>query len=223
VPGREPSRQPSANPGEVLRAGFIGILGRLPSAAESQAFERYLSLLLAWNRVRRLTSYRTPAEIVLKLFLDSLLLLRWLPPGEPRVLDLGAGAGIPGVPLKIVRPDIGLWLLEARRWRVSFLSTLVRELALSGVRVLEGRAETLLATDQTLAGGFDLVLMRAAGPLPSLVPLALEFLRSGGYCLASGPPVGQKVPAMAPGTRYRWEIATGPWGPPRQFLVVEKS
>ena len=209
---------------EALSHGFNQILQRPPSPAEADAFSRYLRLLVQWNRVQRLTSYRWPADIAEKLFLDSLLFLRWVPPGAGRLLDLGAGAGIPGLPLKIVKPEIALTLVEARRRRASFLTVVVRELALEGVSVLAGRAENLLEADPGLRASFDAVLTRAAAPLPSILPLAMAFLRPGGRFIASGPPAENSLPALPKGTPYRWESTPAPGKiGKRLFLLVEKA
>jgi len=209
---------------EVLARGFNQILQRPPSPAEAEAFSRYLRLLLQWNRVQHLTSYRRPADIAEKLFLDSLLFLRWVPPGRARVLDLGAGAGIPGLPLKIVKPEITLTLVEARRRRVSFLTAVVRELALEGVSVLEGRAEDLVEVDPGLRGAYDAVVTRAVAPLPSILPLAMAFLRPGGRFIASGPPAGKPLPALPRDTPHRWESVPAPARVgKRLFLLVEKA
>ena len=209
---------------EVLSRGFKQILQRPPSPVEADAFSRYLRLLLQWNRVQHLTSYRRPTDIAEKLFLDSLLFLRWVPPGRARVLDLGAGAGIPGLPLKIVNPEIRLTLVEARRRRASFLSAVVRELALDGVSILAGRAEDLLEVDPGLRGEHDAVVTRAMAPLPSILPLAMAFLTPGGRLIASGPPAGKPLPALPRDTHHRWESVPAPGKVgKRLFLLVEKA
>lgn len=209
---------------EVLTRGFNQILQRPPSPCEADAFSRYLRLLLQWSRVQHLTSYRRPADVIEKLFLDSLLFLRWVPPGPARLLDLGAGAGIPGLPLKIVKPEITLTLLEARRRRASFLKTAVRELGIEGVGVLSGRAEVLIGSEPGLKNAFDMVVTRAAGPLTSILPLALAFLHPGGCFVASGPPAGKPLPRIPHETPHRWESVPAPGKiTSRSFLVVEKS
>ena len=209
---------------EVLSRGFKQILQRPPSPVEADAFSRYFRLLLQWNRVQHLTSYRRPTDIAEKLFLDSLLFLRWVPPGRARVLDLGAGAGIPGLPLKIVNPEIRLTLVESRRRRASFLSAVVRELALEGVSILAGRAEDLLEVDPGLRGAYDAVVTRAMGPLPSIIPLAMAFLTPGGRIIASGPPAGKPLPTLPRDTHHRWESVRAPWKVgKRLFLLVEKA
>lgn len=94
----------------------------------------YLDLLLKWNRKMSLTALRTPTEIISRHFLDSLLLLPYLPE-TGRLLDIGSGAGFPGLPLKIARPGLTIDLVEATAKKVSFLKEAVRRLGLSGVEV----------------------------------------------------------------------------------------
>lgn len=208
----------------VFSRGFLQILDRVPSPDELRAFSRYLFLLLQWNRAHRLTGYRRSSDIVERLFLDSLLFLRWISPEGFDLLDFGAGAGIPGLPIKIAEPRIRLTLLEARRVRVSFLATAIRELELTGVCLLRGRAEALIASDAELLGAFDTVVARAAAPLHSILPLALVFLRPGGRFLASGPPPGKPLPSLPPEPPHRWEtVSFRGWVGTRRFLIVEKS
>lgn len=208
----------------VLARGFVQLLRRAPTAQETTAFTQYLLLLLQWNRAHHLTGYRSSAEIAEKLFLDSLLFLQWVMPIDGKLLDLGAGAGIPGVPMKIVEPRISLTLLEARRKRGSFLATVVRELQLEGVRILCGRAEALIASHGELLGAFDTVVTRAAGPPGSILPLALAFLKPGGRIVASGPPPEKPLPLLPREISHHWE-AVPAFGKiaRRRFLIVEKS
>lgn len=206
---------------ERLASGIRRILHRPATQPEIKAFSAYLSLLLQWSRVHSLTAYRDPADIVDSLFLDSLLFLSFLPSRSCQVLDLGSGAGIPGIPLKIIEPSYRLTLIEARRRRASFLTAVVRELALQDVRVLMGRAESLLTGVPALEGNFDAVVTRAAGPLGLVTPLALRFLKPGGRFIASGPPVRKF--SSRPGEPQAWQILVSPAsGLPRQFVTVEK-
>lgn len=209
---------------ETLSRGFVQILQRAPSPGELRAFSRYLSLLLQWDRAHHLTGYRTPPEITEKLFLDSLLFLRWISSLGGKLLDLGAGAGVPGIPLKIVEPRFSLTLLEARRRRISFLATAVRGLELEGVHLLHGRAESLIDSEPGLRGAFDTVVTRAAGPPGLILPLALAFLKPGGRFIASGPPAEKPAPPLPQDTSYRWEsVLTPGGGRSRRFLIAEKT
>ncbi|MBI4635291.1 MAG: 16S rRNA (guanine(527)-N(7))-methyltransferase RsmG [Candidatus Rokubacteria bacterium] len=144
-----------------------------------------MNLLIKWQKTHRLVGSTEPRWIVENLFLDSLLYLKVLPMPLGSLLDLGSGAGFPGVPIKIVEPGVRLTLLEARRRRASFLAAVVRELRLERVEVLNARAEGVAAD---LAGRFDAVVMRCAGRLEPLMALANEFVRPGGVVVASGPP-----------------------------------
>ena len=171
-------------------ARTIRLLTGQPATAEvMRQFEQYLSLLILWNRSQRLTGVLTPASIVTDLFEDSLLFLTRLPPGPLKIADIGAGAGIPGVPLAIVRPEISMTLIEAKRKRVSFLLAVKRELgATTKTVVLEGRAEDLIEGDPRLRGTFDAVVSRAAGPIKALLPIAMPYLAVGWVFVGAGPP-----------------------------------
>lgn len=219
---RSPER--GGNPFAELARAIELLTGRQATAEERQRFNRYLDLLLVWNRVQRLTGLLSTAEIVRKLFQDSLLFLCLLPQGPIVMADIGAGAGIPGVPLRIVRPDISLTLIESRRRPVSFLASLSRELDLSGTEVLEGRAEDLVRQSPSLVGSFDVVVARAVGSLTELIPTAVRYLRNGGVFITSGPPPGKPRPAVPAGFSGKWEMVSG--GVPglkRTFLTVSKQ
>ena len=198
--------------------------GRAATAEEQGRFALYLDLLLVWNRAQRLTGVLTPVEIVKTLFQDSLLFLFWLPPGPVVVADIGAGAGIPGVPLAIVRPEISLTLIDSKRKRVSFLRALKRELGMANIEILEGRAEELVLSATELAGKFDVVVSRGVGALPDLLPAVMAYLLAGGLFIASGPPA-QKVKLRSPGGHgVRWETVQFPdLGISRTFLLVSKQ
>ena len=151
-------------------------------------FTAYRDVILAAAARFSLTAVRTPEAIERRHFLESLAVTRLLADrgllGEgARVLDIGSGAGVPGLPLKIVRPDLRLSLLEANVKRCRFLRETITALGLE-VEVLEGRAETL-AQSAALRETFDLVLARAVAPLPVLLEYALPFLRRGGHLAAA--------------------------------------
>jgi 16S rRNA (guanine527-N7)-methyltransferase len=154
-----------------------------------------------------MTALKTPSEIVRGLFLDSLLFLSVLPPRPLAIVDIGAGSGIPGLPLRLVDPGIALTLVEAKRKRVSFLLAACRELNLPDVSVVEGRAEDVVVADPNLFEGFDAVVARAVGSEKQLFPLALRYLRPGGTVVLAGSPAGtrqsgiQAVKVTIPGTR----------------------
>jgi 16S rRNA (guanine527-N7)-methyltransferase len=157
------------------------------------AFERYRTDLLDWNQRFNLTAITDPDEIDGKHFLDSLSCLaalpridrrpaaRWLE--EPlRAVDVGAGAGFPGLPLKIVWPELRLTLLEATGKKCRFLEHVVAGLGLEHVTVVNARAEDFGQGAGREA--FDLALARAVTRLPALLEYALPLLRVGGWLIA---------------------------------------
>lgn len=154
------------------------------SEAQIAQFERYLTLLTQWSARVNLVGDAAPDVVERRHFLESVALgaaLRErevLHPGAD-VLDVGAGAGFPGVVLKIAWPSIRLTLLEATAKKTAFLSELAAELSLDQTAVLTGRAETL-GHDPDLRGRFDLVVARAVAPLPALLELTVPFARVGG-------------------------------------------
>ncbi len=160
------------------------------------AFQTYYEELIAWNERANLTAITDYQEVQIKHFLDSLsclLVLAGSPIDRWRHLDIGAGAGFPGLPLKIARPQMELALLEAKKKRVQFLEHLVEKLRLPGVAVIRGRAEEL-GQKQGHREGYDLVLARAVATLPVLLEYALPLCRIGGIFLAQkGPDIGEEL------------------------------
>lgn len=173
-----------------LSALAPALLGRDLSQRERDAFGKYLELLIKWQRVHRLVGSPDPRWITEHLLIDSLLFLCVLPPMFRTMLDLGSGAGIPGIPLKLVKPEARLTMIESRQRRASFLATAVRELGISDATVVARRAEDVV---DALAGSFDVVVFRCAGDPSELLPLAKRFLAPGGFAVASGPPIDRSL------------------------------
>jgi 16S rRNA (guanine527-N7)-methyltransferase len=153
-------------------------------------FARYLELLEVWRGRAGLTALTDPEAVQRRHFGESLALLATLreagvlPPGEPaRVVDIGAGAGFPGLPMRIAEPALRLTLVESHRRRCEFLRAVVEELALEGVEVVAARAEEA-GRDPELRERFDLAVARALAPLPVLVEYALPLLRPDGVLAA---------------------------------------
>jgi 16S rRNA (guanine527-N7)-methyltransferase len=198
---------------QLLNEGAREILGRELSDTELESLRKYREMLIKWQRVQRLVGSTDAVWISEALFLDSLLFLRVLPPEVRSVADLGSGAGLPGIPIKIVRPEIDVTLIESRERRISFLSAVVRELHLPGIRVLGARAEDLV--DDT-GPRFGAVVMRCAGNPGRLLALAARLVDQGGTVVVAGPPepralsVGQsvEVPGVRRGQTRRFAVLT---------------
>jgi 16S rRNA (guanine527-N7)-methyltransferase len=174
-----------SGPDERLARGAADILGRALTHPERQHLVKYLELLGKWQKTQRLIGSSDPSWIVDNVILDSLLFSRVLPEGVRRVVDVGSGAGLPGIPLKIVRAALTVTLVEARQKRASFLSAAVRELALADCRVINARLETL---GEKLSGRFDAAVARCAGDPQRLAADLQPILGAGGIIVASGPP-----------------------------------
>ena len=203
---------------------FPALLGRPATATERKAFDRYADLLVLWNRTHHLTALRTRAAIGRGLFLDSLLFRALLPPGTKHIVDIGAGAGIPGVPLRISDGEISLTLVESKRKPVSFLHALIRDLQLGQVDIHHGRAEALTAEMPELAGAFDFVVTRAVRLDGELIDLAMEYLKQGGTLLTSGPPSGAPPPKVEWEGKFEWKtISFAQIGLTRRFFIASKD
>ncbi|MBU0573492.1 MAG: 16S rRNA (guanine(527)-N(7))-methyltransferase RsmG [Candidatus Margulisiibacteriota bacterium] len=160
---------------------------------EEQLFDRYLNELIEWNKKFNLTSITDPDEIKIKHFEDSLTVLQAVDLTNQKVVDIGAGAGFPGIPLKIVRPEIDLLLVEATRKKVNFLEHLIKVLGLKKARAVWGRAEDL-SRSKEYAGQFDAAVARAVAKLDVLAAYCLPFIRPGGIFVAmKGPDVEAEV------------------------------
>lgn len=144
---------------------------------------RYSELLIEWNEKINLTALTAPEDIALKHFADSLLLLRYIDiENGARVIDVGTGAGFPGVVLKIARPDISLTLLDSLNKRLTFLDIVCSELGLSGVELIHSRAEDGSRTK--LRDSFDIAVSRAVASLNTLCEYDMPYVKVGGRFIA---------------------------------------
>jgi 16S rRNA (guanine527-N7)-methyltransferase len=148
---------------------------------ESESFEIYLRELIAWNKKFNLTSLTDPEAIRQKHFTDSLFLLQAVPLSGQMVVDIGAGAGFPGLPLKLVCPEIKLTLVEATRKKADFLAHLIKILGLKEARVVWARAEEFALNNRE---AFDIAVARAVAELRVLAELCLPLVRVGGFFVA---------------------------------------
>lgn len=150
-----------------------------------QKFETYASLLLEWNRRIHLVSRGDArSDRILRHFVDSLCIFKILDiPRNSSLLDLGSGAGFPGVPIKIVRNNVKMTLVESVRKKTLFLRKLIEVLNLTDISIAEERAETL-AAEYGLLESFDFVTAKALGKLRNGIELSLPFLKIGGLLIA---------------------------------------
>ncbi|QMU56115.1 MAG: 16S rRNA (guanine(527)-N(7))-methyltransferase RsmG [Candidatus Mycalebacterium zealandia] len=144
-----------------------------------EKFETYSDLLIKWASKINLTSITDPETIAVSHFIDSLTVLRHIEPGAS-VLDIGAGAGFPGIPVKICRPSINLVLADSREKRVFFMREIIRELELENTRAVKARAGK---ENGKIGGGFDVAVARAVAKSPEVARAALPLVKEGGIVL----------------------------------------
>ncbi len=169
-------------------------MGLALTPAQLAAFQVYSNELLAWNQQFNLTAVTDPEQVQTRHFLDSLALIPALAANEGitvpallsrnlRVVDVGAGAGFPGLALRIVWPRARISLIEATGKKVKFVEHVAKRLGLVDVQTIQGRAEELGLKEPHRAG-YDLVLARAVAALPTLVEYLLPLARRGGQVVA---------------------------------------
>lgn len=166
-------------------------------------FLRYRQELLDWNKRINLTAITDPEEVLIKHFLDSLSLLMVYDRPDARLLDIGAGAGFPGLPLKIVRPQWQVLLLEATGKKVIFLQHIIETLQLKNLVAVHGRAEAL-AHKAGYRASFDIVTARAVASLPALLEYAAPFCRIAGQIIL--PKKGELVEELAQGKQAARQV-----------------
>jgi 16S rRNA (guanine527-N7)-methyltransferase len=164
------------------------------TADQQQAFSRLAVELLAWNESINLTAITDPDQIESRHFLDSISVLRAvnLQPGC-KVIDVGTGAGFPGLPLRIVNPKIALTCLESTGKKCDYIAQVARKLDMADVNVVHGRAEEV-GQDPAHRERYDVALARAVARMPVLVEYLLPLLRVGGKMIAlKGESAAQEV------------------------------
>lgn len=149
-------------------------------------FYAYYELLIEWNKVMNLTSIVEMEDVVVKHFIDSLSLVKVISReamGAMKVLDLGTGAGFPGIPLKIAFPDMRITLLDSLNKRIKFLNEVIGKLELLGIDAVHGRAEDY-GRDSSYRETYDLCVSRAVAKLSTLLEYCTPFVKTGGYFIS---------------------------------------
>lgn len=166
-----------------MRDLLSDIFKNLNISADPARFEVFCTELLRTNEVMNLTAITEPREVAVRHFADSLALLGVIDFSGKRVIDVGCGAGFPGLPLRLARDDISLTLLDALKKRISFLEEVCRRLALSDVECVHARAEELAAKAE-YRESYDIAVSRAVADLSMLCELTLPFVKEGGAFVA---------------------------------------
>jgi 16S rRNA (guanine527-N7)-methyltransferase len=198
--------------------------GIRPPSSVVPLFRRYGEMLLDWNQRINLVSKNDEGRLVTRHFLESLGLIKVVPfPMGARVMDLGSGAGFPGIPLKIVRPDLRMVLVESKRKKNLFLRHVVDALGLEDIEAVLGRAEQL---EETL-GRFDFVVSRSVASLVKLAGWSRAYVEeSGGQLIVIKGPGAQKelvgLKAKAPGLGIK-DVHVVAYNPFPEWLELKKS
>jgi 16S rRNA (guanine527-N7)-methyltransferase len=166
-----------------LLSGASPLTGLVPAEREISLFESYRKEILFWNNKMNLVSVKSSLDLPVKHFIDSLTVAPYLPRKDVMVLDIGAGAGFPGIPLKICMGSLKLYLLESQRKKASFLKHIIRKLDLHDVTVIHKRAEGIIG-EGSYREFFDTVISRATLKLPKLIVMGGYFLSAGGILIA---------------------------------------
>ena len=151
------------------------------SEEQLNQFSKYGKLLLEWNKFMNLTAVCEEREVIIKHFVDSMTIIKYVDSHNcKKIADIGTGAGFPGIPLKIMRPDIEVVLLDSLGKRVNFLNTVISELKLEKISAIHTRAEDG-GRDKKLREKFDCVTARAVAPMNILLEYCMPFVKKGGF------------------------------------------
>jgi 16S rRNA (guanine527-N7)-methyltransferase len=192
---------------------FLAEAGQEPlNAAQVVGFEEYLSLILRWNTRVNLTAIRDEEGILKRHFVESIACARALPAGIGTLLDFGSGAGFPGIPIALCRPEIAVSLAESQGKKAAFLQEAIRVLGITA-KVHSGRAEAL-------RGEFDCVILRAVDKMERAVAAAARLVRPGGWLALMT--TGKELEALktAAGAGFSWREPLPQHGGEDQFLAL---
>lgn len=167
----------------LMRAG-LGEIGVELSRGQMEQFYRYYELLVEWNKVMNLTSIVDMEDVVRKHFVDSLTVVKVFSGKEyKKIIDVGTGAGFPGVPIKIAFPETDIVLLDSLNKRVQFLNEVIGQLGLNDIRSVHGRAEDF-GREPLYREQFDICVSRAVANLSTLSEYCIPFVKLGGYFIS---------------------------------------
>lgn len=178
------------NPEELLKEG-LNEMGFSYSEGQINAFMTFLSELKKWNRAYNLTAIKTDEDIIIKHFFDSLLYLKVIPVNALKIADAGTGAGFPGIPIKIIKPEIDITLIEPSRKKTAFLRHIIRVLKLNRVSVLDKRIEAL---GKNYEKTYDVIVSRATFKIKDFLKKACPYVKQDGrLVLSKGPGISKEI------------------------------
>ncbi len=159
---------------------------------QNNEFNKYMELLLEWNQKINLTAITEENDIKIKHFVDSISIAKYFEKGD-KVIDVGTGAGFPGIPLKIVNDSLDITLMDSLNKRIMFLQEVIKQLSLTKINAIHGRAEELGRCDE-FREKFDIATSRAVANLSTLLEYMMPFVKVGGKCICmKGPNVQEEI------------------------------
>lgn len=193
-----------------------------PTRGQVDSFLTYLRELKQWNRAYSLTSLKTDEEIIVKHFLDSCLYLGVTAPGEKgrrvllRIADVGSGAGFPGIPMKILRPEIKMYLIEPSKKKTAFLRHIIRTLGLKDINVIDKRVKDVKDIE------VDAAVTRALFSTGEFVKKASHIVKKGGlFVLSKGPGVKEELKDSK--VDYELKVLLLPVSDIKRYLVLVRK
>jgi 16S rRNA (guanine527-N7)-methyltransferase len=203
---------------ELFRKG-LKELGYIPETDRLNAFMTYLTELKKWNKAYNLTGLKKDNDIIIKHFLDSLLYLKIIPGGEIKVADVGSGAGFPGIPIKIIRPEIDMYLIESSGKKSAFLKHIIRELQLKKIEVIEKRIEET-KVNQQIPVSVDVAVTRALFTVKDFIKKASHIVKQGGMLILNkGPKVKEELKIIKD-IKYKILTVSLPLGDIKRYIVI---
>lgn len=166
-----------------LLKDHAALLGIQLNDTEADKFLLYKDILKEWNQKINLTAIEDDEGIIIKHFIDSITVLPYLPKKTFSIIDVGTGAGFPGIPVKVMREDAEVTLLDSLDKRIKFLNEVNESLGLKGITTVHGRAEDF-GLKPGYRENFDIAIARAVASLPVLLEYCLPFVKVGGYFIA---------------------------------------
>lgn len=196
------------------------ITNKCPELTEKmgQQFEDYMKLLLEWNEKINLTAITEEDDIILKHFIDSLTILKYIKEGKT-IVDVGTGAGFPGIPVKIVREDIDVTLVDSLNKRILFLNDVIDKLRLQKIKTLHFRAEEF-GQNKKYRESFDIATSRAVANLSTLVEYLLPLVKVGGICICMK---GSEIQEELENSKKAIEILGGEIEQVQEFTLPESD
>ena len=160
---------------------YLSKIGVMLTEKQYDQFYKYMNLLIEWNKKINLTAIIEPREIILKHFVDSLTIAKYVKESQ-KIIDVGTGAGFPGIPLKIYSEELNVTLADSLNKRIVFLNEIIKELGLKKIETIHGRAEEL-GQNIKYREKYDIATSRAVANLSTLSEYLIPLIKKSGYCI----------------------------------------